>query len=148
MNTKAKYYICQMVFTASCLGGASMPAYAITPICTLPPELSVSVTPNLLWPPNHKYVTVEAGVTVSGSCPNGITVTLVSVTSDEPDSGLGDGDQVNDIVIINDFTFNLRAERSGLGDGRIYTITYQATDSSGNTTEASALVSVPLNQSN
>jgi hypothetical protein len=49
----------------------------------------------------------------------------------------------NDIVIIDDFTFDLRAERSGMGDGRVYTITYEATDSCGNSILASATVTVP-----
>ena len=70
-------------------------------------------------------------------------MTLVSVTSNEPDNGLGDGDTANDIVIVDDFTFNLRAERSGTGQGRVYTITYQVTDACGNSTLASATVTVP-----
>ena len=41
------------------------------------------------------------------------TVTLVSVTSNEADNGLGDGDMPDNIVIIDDFTFDLRAERMG-----------------------------------
>lgn len=73
-------------------------------------------------------------------------VTLVSVTSNEPDNGLGDGDMPNDIVINPDGTFDLRAERSGTGDGRIYTITYRAIDACDNTTEATATVAVPFDQ--
>jgi endo-1,4-beta-xylanase len=40
----------------------------------------------------------------------------------------------------------LRAERSGTGNGRIYTITYQATNTCGATVTATATVTVPLNQ--
>jgi len=40
----------------------------------------------------------------------------------------------------------LRAERSGNSDGRVYTITYEATDASGNSTTATATVEVPHNQ--
>jgi endo-1,4-beta-xylanase len=43
----------------------------------------------------------------------------------------------------DDREFLLRAERSGLGNGRVYTITYQAKDASGNTTVASTQVVVP-----
>ena len=50
---------------------------------------------------------------------------LVSVTSNEPDNGLGDGDTANDIVIVDDLTVKLRAERSGTGNGRIYTLTWR-----------------------
>ncbi len=110
-----------------------------------PPTASVSVSPNSLWPPNHKYATVEA--TVNASADVG-AITLVSVTSNEPDDGLGDGDTANDIVIVDDFTFKLRAERSGAGSGRVYTITYQVTNTCGATATASATVTVPLNQGN
>ena len=93
-----------------------------------------SVTPNVLWPANHKYVDVTATVVVSDNFDPNPTVELVSVTSNEPDNGLGDGDTANDIVIVDDYHFKLRAERSGNGDGRIYTITYKVTDDCGNST--------------
>jgi len=66
------------------------------------------------------------------------------VTSNEPDNGEEDGNTVNDIVIVDDFHFELRAERSGVGTGRVYTITYLVTDACGNSTLASATVTVPL----
>ncbi len=110
------------------------------------PTLEVSVTPDTLWPANHKYVEVKATVIVADNFDPNPAVTLLSVTSNEPDDGLGDGDTATDSVILDDFTFDLRAERSATGDGRIYTITYQATDACGNVTEQSATVSVPLNR--
>jgi predicted extracellular nuclease len=108
-----------------------------------PPTLSVSASPDSLWPPNHKYKTVQATVNASSDVS---TITLASVTSNEPDNGLGDGDTANDIVIVDDFIFKLRAERSGNGTGRVYTITYQVTNTCGATATASATVTVPLNQ--
>ena len=112
----------------------------------IPPTLEISVTPDMLWPPNHKYVDVMATVNVSDNFDPNPTVTLVSVTSNEPDNGLDDGDTPNDIVIIGDNAFQLRAERSGIGEGRIYTITYEATDACGNSTVATATVTVPLSK--
>jgi uncharacterized protein len=106
------------------------------------PTLNVSVTPDVLWPPDHKYIRVSATVSAEDNF-DVPTIQLVSVTSNEPDNGLGDGDLPNDIVILDDTTFDLRAERSGTGSGRIYTITYQATDSCGNVTIESAVVRVP-----
>jgi endo-1,4-beta-xylanase len=42
--------------------------------------------------------------------------------------------------------FQVRAERKGNGDGRIYTVRYQAEDDNGNTTPAEGTVSVAKNQ--
>ena len=108
------------------------------------PMLEVTVTPDTLWPPDHRYVEVKATVIATDNFDPNPTVTLVSVTSNEPDDGEDDGNTINDIVILDDFTFNLRAERSGVGTGRVYTITYQVSDACGNMTEQSATVSVPL----
>ena len=62
--------------------------------------------------------------------------------SDEPDNGPGDGNTDNDIQEADpgtdDRNFLLRSERSGNGDGRVYTIAYSVTDCSGNSTPAVA----------
>ena len=84
---------------------------------TTPPELDVSVSPSTLWPPNHKYRNVTATVDVSDGVDPDPSLELVSVTSNEPDNGADDGNTVNDIVIVDDFHFKLRAERSGIGTG-------------------------------
>jgi hypothetical protein len=107
---------------------------------------SVSVTPDVLWPANHKYVDIDATVLVTDNFDPTPTVTLVSVTSNEPDNGKGDGNTVDDIVIVDDFQFMLRAERSGKGSGRIYAITYQVTDACGNSATASTEVFIPHSQ--
>jgi hypothetical protein len=46
--------------------------------------------------------------------------------------------------ITGALTVNLRAERSGSGSGRVYTILVEAQDASGNTTRERVTVSVPL----
>jgi uncharacterized protein len=75
-------------------------------------------------------------------------VTLVSVTSNEPDNaaGGGDGNTTNDIVILDQDSFRLRAERDETGSGRVYTVTYRAADACDNTTTESATVTVPVRQ--
>jgi hypothetical protein len=45
--------------------------------------------------------------------------------------------------MIDDHHIRLRAERSGNGTGRIYTLTITAMDAAGNTTTATTTVSVP-----
>jgi endo-1,4-beta-xylanase len=49
-------------------------------------------------------------------------------------------------MITADHTVSLRAERSGTGNGRIYTITVRATDASGNMSVQGLTVLVPKNQ--
>jgi predicted extracellular nuclease len=114
---------------------------------TAPQFDTLAVTPDMLWPANHKYVDVAATVVASDNFDPNPAITLVSVTSNEPDNGEDDGNTVDDIVIVGDYAFKLRAERSGVGTGRTYTITYQVTDSCGNSATASAIVVVPLSQS-
>lgn len=115
-------------------------------IDTTPPQINATVTPSALWPPNHKYVGVKVTVTSFDICDPSPKITFVSITSNEPDNSIGDGNTANDIVKINDFTFNLRAERGGTGLGRIYTITYKAIDISGNYAMVSVTIEVPHNQ--
>jgi hypothetical protein len=55
-------------------------------------------------------------------------------------------DTAGDIEIVNEFTFNLRAERSGSDPGRIYTVTHEATDACGNAVVVSTGVVVPLSR--
>jgi len=110
-----------------------------------PPTLSVSASPATLTPPNHKYVTVTVTRTVADAQDPSPTVALVSATSSEPDDAPGgaDGATTNDVVVVNDTTFRVRAERSETGPGRVYTFTYRATDACGNATTSSTTVSVP-----
>ena len=114
---------------------------------TTPPNLSLSVSPAVLSPPNHKLVPITVTVVATDTCDANPVVRLVSIMSNEADNGLGDGDQPNDIqgaaFGTDDRQFQLRRERSGNGSGRIYTITYSATDASGNTTVSQATVTVP-----
>lgn len=111
-----------------------------------PPAVSVVVAPGRLWPPNHKLVTVNALVTAYDDTDPTPEVALVSVTSNEPDDGPGgqDGTTTDDVLVLDRYSFGLRAERSATGGGRVYTATYKATDACGNTAEAWAIVTVPV----
>ncbi len=62
-------------------------------------------------------------------------VVITQVTSDEPDNGNGDGNTVNDIVIAADCrSVQLRSERAGPLNGRVYIVTLRVKDAAGNST--------------
>jgi hypothetical protein len=101
---------------------------------TTPPELRISGLPTSLWPPNHSLIKMSPTVNAEDACEGSdVTVTL-KIRSNEPDNGTGDGNTTGDIVIRSADDFDLRAERSGQGSGRVYTLVWTATDSSGNST--------------
>ena len=118
--------------------------------CVTTPKLSITLTPNRLWPPQHQLVPIAAIIQVADSCDPNPSVTLVSILSNEPDNGLGDGDTPSDIkgasFGTDDRSFLLRAERSGRGPGRVYTVTYRVTDRLDNTATEGAEVRVPVDQ--
>jgi uncharacterized repeat protein (TIGR01451 family) len=123
-------------------------AKAVTKVLDIvPPKLTLALSQTRLWPPDHKLITINASISVTDNCDPNPRVRLVSVTSNEPDNGLGDGDTANDVqgaaLGTDDRTFQLRAERSGRGTGRVYTVTYEASDASGNTTTQQQTVTVP-----
>lgn len=113
-----------------------------------PPKLTVSVTPNQLWPPNHQMVEIKVNTQVSDNVDPAPTVGLVSITSNEGQNARGDGNTSTDIETKPDGRIFLRAKLSGTGQGRVYTLTYRASDAAGNTTQATAEVRVPRNQGN
>lgn len=90
-----------------------------------------TANPSTLWPPNHQMVPVEVTVVATEACGPTPNCRIVSVESDEPTDGTGDGDTEPDWESTGRFTLNLRAERSGAGDGRRYVITTQCTDTAG-----------------
>ena len=126
-------------------GNTSDGSFTITVVDTTAPAIaSVTRSSATLWPPNHQMVPITVSAVVSDAV--GSSLKIVNVTSSEPDNGLGDGDTANDIQITGNLTVNLRAERSGKGNGRVYTITLEARDAAGNTSQATCTVSVPKSQ--
>lgn len=132
-------------------GNVESPHAATIQIDKTGPNLQIVLDKQVLWPPNHEMVAVTASVYGTDSLSGVASVILTSITSSEPDNGTGDGDTTNDIKDAQlgtaDNQFLLRAERSGSGSGRTYTITYTATDNAGYKTVSSATVTVPHSQS-
>jgi uncharacterized delta-60 repeat protein len=128
--------------TDSC-GNANTCVQTIAVEDTTPPMITdISTSPSNLWPPTHKMVTISVAVTATDNC--GVPVcSITSVTSNEPENGLGDGDTAPDSEINGDLTVNLRAERSGTGSGRVYTLTATCNDGCGNSSSGTVDVTVP-----
>jgi hypothetical protein len=122
----------------------------VTVVDTIPPEISVHLSPEEIWPPNHHWVDIVATVIVTDCSP--VSVYLVSVESSEPVNDVGDGNTEPDItgahIGTEDYEFRVRAERSGTGMGRTYTVVYRAVDESGNEATATAYITVPHDQGN
>jgi len=105
-----------------------------------PPTLSLSPTPATLWPPNRQLTPVFVNITATDD--SGIpAVVLISIACDDS------CDPVRDIAEAafgtDDRTFKLRADRTGGGKGRTYTIVYEATNAAGRKTRATTIVTVP-----
>ncbi|OAB37012.1 hypothetical protein PMSD_09410 [Paenibacillus macquariensis subsp. defensor] len=108
------------------------------------PNLKIGLDPTTLWPANHKMVKVNALLDSSDALSGIKSVVLTSITSNEPDSEEGD---IQANLGSEDTSFSLRASRSGGGTGRVYTVTYTATDLAGNQTVKTSTVTVPHDQS-
>src|SRR5882724_5660704 len=93
---------------------------------TAPVFQSLSVSPNVLSPANNKPVAVTVSASVSDNCDGAPFTRITSITSNETTAP-------GDIQITGNLTANLVASRNPMGTGRIYTITVQSTDASGNT---------------
>jgi hypothetical protein len=125
----------------------------VTPTDTLGPVITVGSTARL-WPPNHRYVTLSLDQCVQSvvdQCDGPLSPStqgqITSVTSNELANAPGSGNTCNDIVIIDDTTVKLRAERDGGGGGRVYTVHFTVTDLQGNSTPATCTVQVPHDMS-
>jgi len=118
---------------------------ATTTASNPPPTITgPAVDKPVLWPPNHKMVSVTVDYGTSDNC--GEVACALSVSSNEPVNGAGDGDTSPDWQIVDAHHVLLRAERAGSGNGRIYTITITCTDGSGNTSHRQVTVRVPKSQ--
>lgn len=111
-----------------------------------PPDCgSASPSVDVLWPPNHKLTAVEVlGVTDPDGDP--VTITIQGITQDEPVDGLGSGDTAPDGQGVGTSVAEVRAERSGTGDGRVYAISFAASDGKGGTCTGQVQVGVPHSQ--
>jgi 6-phosphogluconolactonase (cycloisomerase 2 family) len=125
--------------------GSGLLSLAVFPpksCCPAPVITAVSATPNVLWPPNHKFVEVIIDYTVTDPCPN---TCMLTVSSNEPPVD----DKEPEWIVVDAHHVELRAERLGDGNGRIYTITITCTnDTNKKSATQSVTVLVPHDQGN
>jgi hypothetical protein len=138
--------------------GVGSPSTATGTIANTPDSSAPTITliPNVnmtLWPPNHQYESIAVTdfvASASDNCDPTVNVNSVyitKITSDEVENGNGDGNTLNDIIIGGSGckTAQLRSERDGSGNGRVYTIFFKVKDSVGNFATASTTVTVRKN---
>ena len=119
---------------------------AVNPLASAPARVNIGVfnlndpprcdlaAPSVgsLWPPDSKMETVSiTGVRDDGASGMPLTVRITSVRQDEPVSGLNAGDVGPDAAIVSagaTDSVQLRRERSGKGNGRVYAIAFTAND--------------------
>jgi parallel beta-helix repeat protein len=132
-------------------GGADYCIATISVVDDSQPVITTIATPITLWPPNHKYSMFSLNDFVTSVADNCSILSIddgvfSKVTSDESEDapGGGDGNTTNDIIISDDCkSIQLRKERLGAGNGRVYTIYLELTDDYGNLGSAVCHVEVP-----
>jgi hypothetical protein len=141
-----------LVLTANTNSGSEAVAFqdiAINIVDALPVCDDAYPSIDSLWPPNHKFVSVNVlGVTDPDGDP--VTITIDSIFQDEPVDDRGDGKFVPDGKGVGTDTASVRAERSGSkkvpGNGRVYHIGYTADDGLGGSCSGHVMVAVPHDQ--
>jgi len=112
-----------------------------------PPDCSGASIANASWPVNHNFTSLTMLGVVDAQ--NDVLVIIgVSVKQDEPAGGqnIGDGKTCPDGKIDGSF-ISVRNERDGNKDGRVYHITFTATDPSGNSCTKTFTHCIPKSQS-
>ena len=117
--------------------------FASLTTCTGPIISGAAASPNVLWPPNNKFVTVSVPYTVTDNCDAAPACTL-SVTA--ADSGGGINNQGDSSIVLDAHTVQLLASRNGGGNGRIYTIDISCKDKLPLSSSTNVTVTVPHDQ--
>lgn len=127
-------------------GSAAICSARLTIVDTMPPR--IAPRNQELWPPNHSMhrVTVADCVTVTDACDASVEVRFLWATADETPDARGSGNHQPDLSFVDCHTVDVRSERQGGGDGRVYELGYRAQDKSGNAVDGSCRITVPHDQ--
>jgi hypothetical protein len=101
-------------------------------------------------PPNHDYHTFKVAdfiSSVTDTCDTSLglaNAVITRISSDEAVNAPGTGNTPNDILIASDCrSAQLRIERQGAGNGRVYDVALHVQDPAGNRTAMTVQVMVP-----
>ena len=101
--------------------------------CSAPVITGAVADKTALWPPNHKMVDVTIDYDSTSNCAGSCTL---SVTSNEPQNGPGNGNTGSDWVVVDAHHVQLRAEHAG----HSYTITITCSNATGSTSTSLTVV--------
>ena len=121
------------IYTVPGTGGMKQSTGFVQKQDTLPTVLSITLTPNSLKP-GKKLLSVAAAITATDNYDPMPAIVLESITANQT---LKSGDVSGAAFSTDDRSFSLKPVK-----GRVYTVTYSATDGSGNKSTASATVTV------
>ena len=109
-----------------------------------PPDCSLAA-PNVstLWPPDGRMATVRITNVKERDPEIPLVLGITHVRQDEPPTGQGSGHASVDGVVNRAGTAQVRAERSGQGDGRVYHLFFTANDGYGGVCSSKVTVCVP-----
>lgn len=108
------------------------------------PVLHFGNSPIKLWPPNGKMRNIELAIQAEDEGSGTASIVLTGITSNET---ISESDIQEAEYGVFDTQFLIRAKRDGAGSGRVYTATYTATDSAGNTATGEVHIVVEHDQS-
>jgi hypothetical protein len=114
-----------------------------------PPDCAgAPVSEVALWPPNHKMASYDVVQVTGITDPDGdpVTASVDAITQDEPVNSTGDGSTSPDGAGIGSGMAQVRAERDGSGNGRVYAVSYTARDGRGGQCQGALRIAVSLSQ--
>jgi hypothetical protein len=134
------------LITVSRVSSGEVCSSTLTVVDTTPPVVNAQTL--ALWPPNHKMhrIDAEACALAQDICDSDVEVHFTYATSDESVDDNGDGNTDPDVIFGCD-AIEVRAERQGGSNGRVYTFGWRAIDDAGNETTGECYAVIAHDQS-